>query len=88
MSLATVYNALRDFENAGLLRRVTVPGERTWFDTDTGDHNHFYVVGEERLIDIDSEAGTDAATLKPPPGYRISHVDMVVHLVPDSEADR
>lgn len=88
ISLATVYNALRDFENAGLLRRVTIPGERTWFDTDTGNHHHFYVVGEDRLMDIESGVPVEETMVKPPKGYRISHVDMVVHLVADGDTDQ
>ncbi|MEM8571555.1 MAG: transcriptional repressor [Pseudomonadota bacterium] len=75
LSLATVYNSLHDFEHAGLLRRVAIPSERVWFDTDTGAHQHFYIESENRVFDLPH--GSD---LTPPPGYRITHVDTVVHL--------
>ena len=42
VSLATVYNTMHQFTAAGLLREVTVDGTRTYFDTNTGDHHHFY----------------------------------------------
>lgn len=75
LSLATVYNTLHEFEKAGLLRRVAVPSERAWFDTDTGAHQHFYVESENRVFDL-----PDGAEIVAPKGYRITHVDTVVHL--------
>lgn len=84
LSLATVYNALNEFEQAGLLRRVAVPSERVWFDTDTGAHRHFYIESENRVFDL-----PDSAEIAAPPGYQITHVDTVVHLqklVPSQQA--
>lgn len=75
LSLATVYNALHDFERAGLLRRIAVPSERIWYDTDTGAHQHFYVEAENRVLDI-----PENAPIAPPDGYRIQRIDTVVHL--------
>src|SRR5262245_42882106 len=42
VSLATVYNTLHQFTEAGLLREVAVEGSKTYFDTNTSDHHHFY----------------------------------------------
>ena len=56
ISLATIYNALNDFERAGILRRIAVPCDKVWFDTDTGHHRHFYIEAEDRVIDIDEVA--------------------------------
>ena len=52
VSLATVYNALHQFTEAGLLREVAIDGTRTYFDTNVSDHHHFFVEGEGRLIDM------------------------------------
>ena len=52
MSLATIYNALNQFTQAGLLREVAIEGQKTYFDTNTSSHHHFYLEGEERLVDI------------------------------------
>ena len=46
VSLATVYNTLHQFTQAGLLRQVVVDAARSYFDTNTGDHQHFFL--EER----------------------------------------
>src|ERR1041385_2015846 len=52
VSLATVYNTLHQFTEAGLLRQVTVDGSRTWFDTNTHEHHHFFREDDGQLIDI------------------------------------
>src|SRR5436309_8351857 len=55
VSLATVYNTLNQFTGAGLLREVAIEGDRTYFDTNTSNHYHYYVEREGRLLDIDSD---------------------------------
>ena len=80
VSLATVYNALHQFTEAGLLRQVAVDGARTYFDTNTSDHHHFYVEGEDRVLDI---AGTEVSVdglPEAPAGHEIVRVDVVVRL--------
>src|SRR6201746_243776 len=52
VSLATVYNTLHQFTQAGLLRQVIVDAARSYFDTNTGDHQHFFLEDEGMLIDI------------------------------------
>ena len=58
VSLATVYNTLHQFTAAGLLRSVTVEGSRSYFDTNTVDHHHFYCEEGGTLVDIDGSAIT------------------------------
>ena len=82
VSLATVYNALRAFNQAGLVRRVALPGDCVWYDTDTSNHNHFFVDAENRVIDIEAP-DAEGASPKLPAGYRVSRIDTVIHLVPD-----
>lgn len=57
LSLATVYNTLREFERAGLIRRVAAPSERVWYDTDTGPHRHFFIEAENRVLDMTGKCG-------------------------------
>jgi Fur family transcriptional regulator, iron response regulator len=80
LSLATVYNTLNQFVEGGLVRRVSVNGERTYFDTDPGDHHHFYIEAEDRLMDIPPEEVRFSQLPTPPDGYAIDKVDVVVHL--------
>jgi Fur family transcriptional regulator, iron response regulator len=80
LSLATVYNTLKQFGEAGLVRRISVPGGRGYFDVDTGDHHHFYIADEDRIIDIPVGSIALGDLPEPPAGYRIDKVDIVVHL--------
>lgn len=80
VSLATVYNTLHQFKEAGLLRQVAMEGSKTYFDTNTSDHHHFFVEGEDRMIDIPG-GSLDVAKLPiPPEGMEIAGVDVIVRL--------
>ncbi len=80
VSLATVYNALHQFTQAGLLRILAVEGSKTYFDTNTSDHHHFYVEGENRVFDIETGPVTVGNLPRPPDGMEIVNVDVVVRL--------
>ncbi|MBO6900614.1 MAG: transcriptional repressor [Rhizobiaceae bacterium] len=80
VSLATVYNALHQFTDAGLLRILAVEGARTYFDTNTSDHHHFFVEEENRLVDIDSGTVALHNLPEPPEGMEIANVDVIVRL--------
>lgn len=80
VSLATVYNTLHQFRNAGLLREISVDGSRTYFDTDTSNHHHFYVEDEERVIDIPSHQLNVIGLPNAPKGMEISHVDIIIRV--------
>jgi Fur family iron response transcriptional regulator len=83
VSLATVYNTLHQFKRAGLLREIAVEGTRAYFDTNTSNHNHFFIERDGLLLDIPGEAIRVDGVPQPPPGMRIAHVDVVVRLVAD-----
>ncbi len=80
LSLATVYNTLFQFDEAGLIRRVSVNSGKAYYDTDPGDHHHFYIEDEDRIIDIAPDRISVDGLPEPPPGYAISKVDVVIRL--------
>jgi Fur family iron response transcriptional regulator len=80
VSLATVYNTLHQFTDVGLLRQVAVDGSKTYFDTNTTSHHHFFVEGENALVDIPDAEQIVGKTPDAPPGYEIARVDVVVRL--------
>jgi len=82
VSLATVYNTLHQFTEAGFLREVAVEGARAYFDTNTGNHYHFYVEGEGRLIDVENWDVLPAQLPTPPEGMEIVGIDVVMRLRP------
>lgn len=80
VSLATIYNTLHQFTQAGLLRELAVDGSKTYFDTDVSEHHHFFVEGENTVLDlpgVDLEVG---GIDKVPDGYEVARVDIVVRL--------
>ena len=80
ISLATVYNTLHQFTHAGLLRQVIVDAARGYFDTNTGDHQHFFLEDEGALIDIPGEAITVEGVPAAPAGMAVDRVDVVVRV--------
>lgn len=79
LSLATVYNTLNQFTQAGLLRRIGPDGSRSFFDTNTSVHPHFYLHGEDVLIDV-PETLVLAQMPEPLPGHEISRLDIIIHV--------
>ncbi len=80
VSLATVYNTLHQFTGAGLLRQVVVDAARSYFDTNTGDHQHFYVEDDGTLIDIPGHEVAVSNVPEPPTGTAIDRIDVVVRI--------
>jgi Fur family transcriptional regulator, iron response regulator len=80
VSLATVYNALHQFTDAGLLREIAVDGARVYFDTNVSDHHHFLIEEDGELYDIPGSNVAVANLPAPPKGLRIDRVDVVVRL--------
>jgi Fur family iron response transcriptional regulator len=80
VSLATVYNTLHQFTEAGLIRVLAVESAKTYFDTNVSDHHHFFVEGENEVLDIPISNLTIANLPSPPEGMEIAHVDVVIRL--------
>jgi Fur family transcriptional regulator, iron response regulator len=79
VSLATVYNTLHQFTQAGLLRQLPVDGTRTFFDTNPSDHHHFFVEEEGALMDVPHTIAVHDLP-DAPEGYVVSRVDVIVRL--------
>ena len=79
VSLATVYNTLHQFTEVGLLRQLAVDGSKSYFDTNTTEHHHFFVEGDDELMDVPVDISV--GELPPAPaGMEISRVDVIVRL--------
>ncbi|MGE5265997.1 MAG: iron response transcriptional regulator IrrA [Deltaproteobacteria bacterium] len=85
VSLATVYNTLHQFTDAGLLRELAIDGSKAFFDTNVSNHNHFFIEDRGELIDIQGESIRVDGLPEPPQGMRISHIDVVVRLVAEKK---
>lgn len=80
VSLATVYNTLKAFCAAGLMREITVDGARSYFDTNTHDHPHYFWEDSARLMDAPSADLAISRLPEPPEGAEIASVDVVIRL--------
>ena len=80
VSLATVYNTLRAFCEAGLMQEVTVDGSKSYFDTNTHEHPHFFWEDNGNLTDAPAEELKIAHLPTPPEGAEIASVDVVIRL--------
>ncbi|MDX2222226.1 MAG: Fur family transcriptional regulator [Rhodospirillaceae bacterium] len=80
VSLATVYNALHDFTECGLLREISIEANRSYFDTNTGDHHHFYFQRSGQLQDVPADQVHIASLPAAPKGARIARVDVVIRV--------
>lgn len=80
VSLATVYNTLRAFCEAGLINEISVDGSRSYFDTRLDDHPHFYWEDSAELTDAPKEELEIARLPKAPQGVEVARVDVVIRL--------
>ncbi len=80
VSLATVYNTLHQFTSVNLLREIVVDASRSYFDTNTTDHHHFFHEENGRLEDIPGRQISVADLPAPPEGCQVSRVDVIVRL--------
>ncbi len=84
VSLATVYNTLHQFTDCGLLHEVVVEPGRSYFDTNTSDHHHFFCEATGKLQDIPGEDLSVTSLPLPPAGTEISRVDVIIRVRPET----
>jgi Fur family iron response transcriptional regulator len=80
VSLATVYNTLNQFKAAGLLREIAIEGERSYFDTNTSNHYHFFDGHRQELMDFEAEGVHVTGMPSLPKGKAIDRIDVIVRL--------
>ena len=79
-ALATIYNTVHAFKNAGHLNEVDVRGKKTYFDTNISNHHHFYDNETSELIDIDASDVVIQKIPKAPNGKKIKNIEVFINL--------
>ena len=79
-ALATIYNTVHAFKDAGHLSEVEVRGKKTYFDTNVSNHHHFYDIETSELIDIDEKEIIIQKIPKAPNGKKIKNVEVFINL--------
>ena len=80
VSLATIYNTLHQFTESGMLREIVVDTGRSYFDTNTTDHHHYFFERSGRLEDIPSHMVSLDKIPEAPPGTTIHRIDVIVRI--------
>ena len=80
VSKATIYNTLNLFAASGLIRQLSVGGDRCWFDSNTDAHYHFHDVESGALMDVSVHDVEFQRLPEPPPGMQVDGIDLVIRL--------
>ena len=80
VSKATVYNSLHLFAEKGLVRALHVDPSRTFYDSTTHPHHHFYHVGMGELSDIPEEQIRIMNLPSLPAGTELENVEVLLKI--------
>ena len=85
ISLATVYNTVHAFQSKGYLKEISINSDKSYFDTNTSAHHHFYDEDTNELIDCD-ESNIDKINIKKNiTGKKINSVEVLVRVASDNQ---
>ena len=85
ISLATVYNTVHAFQKKGYLKEIAINSDKTYYDTNTSIHHHFYDEETHELIDCD-ENDIDSINLKRNlPGKKIKSVEVLIKIANNNQ---
>ena len=85
ISLATVYNTVHAFQKKGYLKEIAINSDKSYFDTNTAAHHHFYDVDTHELIDCD-QSNIDSINVKNNiTGKKINSVEVLIKVASDNQ---
>ena len=80
VSLATIYNTVEAFTNAGYLKEILTSKNKSYFDTNIKSHHHFYDEGSKELTDIHYSQIKLSKVPVPPKGKKIKNLEVVIRI--------
>ena len=80
ISLATIYNCLKQFKEFGIIKAIKVSSDKIYFDTNLKDHHHFFCVKSSKLIDVETNKVKISRLPKIPRGKRLKSVDVIINI--------
>ena len=84
ISLATLYNTVYALKKKGSLKEVFLQGNKTFFDTNTKNHQHFYDEDTGELLDIKNDNMFVGKVPKAPIGKKIKKIEVTVRIARDN----
>ena len=88
ISLATVYNTVHAFEKKGYLKQISINSDKSYFDTNTSVHHHFFDEDTNELIDCDENDIDFINVKKNITGKKISSVEVLVRVASDNQTQK
>ena len=88
ISLATVYNTVHAFEKKGYLKEISIDSHKSYFDTNTSSHHHFFDEDTHQLIDIDKNDIDKINIKKNIPGKKINSIEVLVKVASDNQTQK
>ena len=85
ISLATVYNTVHALEKKGYLKEISIKSDKSYFDTNTSVHHHFYDEDTQELIDCDGNDIDPINIKKNITGKKINSVEVLVKVASDNQ---
>ena len=85
ISLATVYNTVHAFKTKGYLKEISINSDKSYFDTNTTNHHHFFDEDTNELIDCDEEVIETPKIKKNIFGKKINSVEVLVKVATDNQ---
>ena len=80
VSLATIYNTVEAFTSAGYLKEILTSKNKSYYDTNTKSHHHFYDEGSKELTDIHYSQIKLSKVPVPPKGKKIKNLEVVIRI--------
>ena len=88
ISLATVYNTVHAFEKKGYLKEISIDSQKSYFDTNTSEHHHFFDEDTNELIDCDENHIEPVNIKKNITGKKINSVEVLVRVASDNQTQK
>ena len=85
ISLATVYNTVHAFKDKGYLKEISINSDKSYFDTNTTNHHHFFDEDSNELIDCNEEVIETPKIKKNILGKKINSVEVLVKVATDNQ---
>ena len=85
ISLATVYNTIHAFKKKGYLKEISINSDKSYFDTNTSAHHHFYDEDTHELIDCDENNINSINVKNNVTGKKINSVEVLIKVASDNQ---
>jgi len=85
ISLATVYNTVHAFQKKGYLKEISINSDKSYFDTNTSSHHHFYDEDTHKLIDCDKDDIDSIRVNKNITGKKINSIEVLIRVASDNQ---